>query len=143
MSITQLNIMSDVTNELFSRREVNILLRDSYGKLSRTEAKQIIAANLKVDENSIFIIDISGHSGNDDANVLFHVYNNVSDGNRYLPKYILKRNSVVTKESELSNGSAKESDGSDSESKKIKEDSKESDGSDSESKKIKEDSKES
>jgi ribosomal protein S24E len=113
MSITQLNITNDVANELFGRREVNILLRDSYGKLSRTEAKKTIAANLKVDENSIFIIDISGHSGNDDANVFFHIYNSVSDANRYLPKYILKRNSVVTQESELSPERPKESVGSD------------------------------
>ena len=91
----EVEITSDVENELLNRREVRCLFRGLYGHLSRADAIAAASKKLQVSKKGVYVLSIDGGFGTRDAKGLFYVYHNEEDAVKDLPKYILKRNAVT------------------------------------------------
>jgi ribosomal protein S24E len=88
----EVEVTSDIRNELLGRREVQCLIRSVYGHFSRSDAVQAVSEKLKATDKAVYAISIDGGSGTRDAKGLFYIYSNEEDAEKDLPKYILKRN---------------------------------------------------
>ena len=88
--------LEDKTNELLKRREVKCLFKGFAGKLTRKEAVQMLAKELKLDKKFVLPISLMCKTGMNDINCTVYVYDDEYLAKKHLPKYIFMR--MLTKE---------------------------------------------
>jgi len=88
--------LEDKTNGLLKRRELKCLFKGFAGKLTRKEAAEMLATELKLDKKFVIPISLEGETGMNDINCTFYVYDDENLAKRHLPKYIFMR--MLTKE---------------------------------------------
>jgi small subunit ribosomal protein S24e len=88
--------LEDKTNGLLKRRELKCLFKGFAGKLTRKEAAEMLAKELKLDKKFVIPISLEGETGMSDINCTFYVYDDENLAKRHLPKYIFMR--MLTKE---------------------------------------------
>jgi len=115
-------------NGLLKRREVKCLFKGLAGKLTRKEAVEMLAKELKLDKKFIIPVKLLCETGMKDVSCTFYVYDDDNLPKKHLPKYIFMR--MLTKEErkkareeEKAKGK-KPAEGSPAETKKAKEETK-------------------
>lgn len=88
--------LEDKTNGLLKRRELKCLFKGFAGKLTRKEAAEMLAKELKLDKKFVIPVSLEGETGMNDINCTFYVYDDENLAKRHLPKYIFMR--MLTKE---------------------------------------------
>ncbi len=88
--------LEDKTNELLKRREIKCLFKGFAGKLTRKEAVQMLAKELKLDKKFVLPISLMCKTGMNDINCTVYVYDDEYLAKKHLPKYIFMR--MLTKE---------------------------------------------
>lgn len=83
-------------NGLLKRREVKCLFKGLAGKLTRKEAVEMLAKELKLDKKFIIPVRLVCETGMQDVNCTFYVYDDENLTKKHLPKYIFMR--MLTKE---------------------------------------------
>jgi ribosomal protein S24E len=82
--------LEDKTNGLLKRREVVCVFKGVAGKLTRKDAAEMLAKELKLDKKFVIPISLQPETGMSDLRCMFYVYDD-DLAKRHLPKYILLR----------------------------------------------------
>ena|GEM_PF-158990 len=80
--------LGDKTNGLLKRREVVCVFKGVAGKLTRKEAAEMLAKELKLDKKFVIPISLQPETGMSDLRCMFYVYDDEDLAKRHLPKYI-------------------------------------------------------
>ena len=83
-----------------NRTEIECVFKNISGILTRQGAVDAIKKELKINDNKIYLIYLKSSSGINELNGLFYVYKNEELAKRYLPKYIINRNTPKAKPAE-------------------------------------------
>ena len=83
-----------------NRTEIECVFKNISGILTRQGAVDAIKKELKINDNKIYLIYLKRSSGINELNGLFYVYKNEELAKRYLPKYIINRNTPKAKPAE-------------------------------------------
>jgi small subunit ribosomal protein S24e len=84
--------LSDTTNILLNRREIELIFREQAGKLRRTEAAEIVAKKFGLNRNCVIPISMKNERGKKDLVAMFYVFDTEDTTKRHLPQYLLLRN---------------------------------------------------
>lgn len=88
--------LEDKPNGILRRREVKCLFKGVAGKLTRKEAAEMLAKELKLDKKFVIPVSLMCKTGTNDINCIFYVYDDENLAKQHLPKYIFIR--MLTKE---------------------------------------------
>lgn len=88
--------LEDKSNGILKRREVKCLFKGVAGKLTRKEAAEMLAKELKLDKKFVIPVSLMCETGTDDISCTFYVYDDENLAKQHLPKYIFIR--MLTKE---------------------------------------------
>lgn len=88
--------LEDKSNGILKRREVKCLFKGVAGKLTRNEAAEMLAKELKLDKKFVIPVSLMCKTGTNDISCTFYVYNDENLAKQHLPKYIFIR--MLTKE---------------------------------------------
>jgi small subunit ribosomal protein S24e len=82
--------LHDHANSLLNRREIKILLKNAAGRITRSEASDLLAKQLNVDKKKVIPIIMSCQRGKTDVDATFYVYKSEEELNQ-LPRFRLLR----------------------------------------------------
>ena len=85
-------VLEERNNALLNRREVKTILKNSAGKIKRSEAADIVAKKLNLDRNLTIPIKMRGETGKSDIYAVMYVYNNEEEAKSHLPRFRMLRN---------------------------------------------------
>ena len=88
--------LEDKPNGILKRREVKCLFKGVAGKLTRKEAAEMLAKELKFDKKFVIPVSLMCKTGTNDIGCTFYVYDDENLAKQHLPKYIFMR--MLTKE---------------------------------------------
>lgn len=88
--------LEDKSNGILKRREVKCLFKSVAGKLTRKEAAEMLAKELKLDKKFVIPVSLMCKTGTNDIDCTFYVYDDENLAKQHLPKYIFIR--MLTKE---------------------------------------------
>ncbi len=88
------NITKNVENKLLSRKEIEAVIPNENGTLSRAVIKKEIAKKLKVDENLVIVNNASNYFGNNEVRVKAKVYDTKESLKANARPHMVKRNHV-------------------------------------------------
>lgn len=88
--------LEDKPNGILKRREVKCLFKGVAGKLTRKEAAEMLAKELKFDKKFVIPVSLMCETGTNDIGCTFYVYDDENLAKQHLPKYIFIR--MLTKE---------------------------------------------
>ncbi|MBI2184874.1 MAG: hypothetical protein HYU39_07955 [Thaumarchaeota archaeon] len=86
-----LEILTDAENKLLERREVEAVFKGLSGKLTRNNAVETIASNLKVNAKQVHLVTLLPSAGLRSVKGLFYVYSKEAEAKEHLPKYLSLR----------------------------------------------------
>lgn len=86
-----LEILSDTENKLLERREVICIYKGLSGKITRQEAAQVLAAQVKVDAKKVYPIKLATSAGSREVNGVLYIYQDERRAKKHLPKHLLIR----------------------------------------------------
>lgn len=86
-----LEIVSNLENPLFHRREVQGVFGGVAGRLPRGEARRMVAEALGVPQETVYPIRLAGEAGRPDIKGTFYVYEKEADARRQLPRHLFLR----------------------------------------------------
>ena len=95
----EITITEEKYNPLIARKEVKALITH-LGEITPTREaiRSKIAAQLNLDLERVVIQKIDGHFGEPKSQLTVHCYDNAEDVFVYEPKFLLKRNKILTEE---------------------------------------------
>ncbi|MBI5133732.1 MAG: hypothetical protein HZA83_03380 [Thaumarchaeota archaeon] len=88
--------LEDKSNGILKRREIKCLFKSVAGKLTRKEAAEMLAKELKLDKKFVIPVSLMCKTGTNDISCTFYVYDDENLAKQHLPKYIFIR--MLTKE---------------------------------------------
>ena len=88
----ELITLEDKENSLLNRREIKTVIKNSAGKIKRTDAAELLSNRLKIGQDKIIPISMTSKTGLPDTFGYFFIYKNKDDAKRQLPRYRLLRN---------------------------------------------------
>jgi small subunit ribosomal protein S24e len=77
---------------LLDRQEVGVIFKNAAGRLSRSDAIEIIAKQHNIDKKSVIPISMVCEKGKTDLRALFYLYSNENEASKQLPRYRVLRN---------------------------------------------------
>ena len=84
--------LSDNTNVLLNRREIEVLFREQAGKLKRIEASEMVAKKFGLNRNCVIPMNMRSERGKRDLVGTFYVYSTEEETKSQVPRYRLLRN---------------------------------------------------
>ena len=84
-------VVEDKENPLLNRREVVCIFPHSAGKINRAQVVKAVTQKLGLPEEKIIPISIKSTHGSTHTKVTIHIYKDLEDAKRQLPKHILLR----------------------------------------------------
>ncbi|MHA1947794.1 MAG: 30S ribosomal protein S24e [Candidatus Hodarchaeales archaeon] len=95
----EITITEEKENPLIGRKEIQAVLTH-LGEVTPTRSK--IAAQLNTDLDKVVVQSIDGHFGEPKSRLTVHCYDNAETVLVYEPKHLLKRNKLISIESDES-----------------------------------------
>lgn len=89
--MSEIVTLEDKTNALLKRREVRCIFKGQAGKLSRNDAVNLLAEQLKLDKKFVIPVTLKCETGKTDVKGTFYVYDEESLAKKHLPKYVFLR----------------------------------------------------
>ncbi|MFQ5941841.1 MAG: hypothetical protein ACE5KA_09120 [Nitrososphaerales archaeon] len=83
--------LEDKTNGVLKRREVRCLFKGLSGGLTRKDAAEMLARELKLDKGLVIPISLISTTGTNDIGCVFYIYDDEKLARRHLPKYVFMR----------------------------------------------------
>lgn len=83
--------MSDRENSFLGRREIECIIKDMCGKAKREYVRNLIAEQLNLDANKLYVISLKGSKGTRDIHAILYYYEDEETAKRQLPFYIFLR----------------------------------------------------
>jgi small subunit ribosomal protein S24e len=99
----EITITEEKENPLIGRKEIQAVLTH-LGEITpnREAVRSKVAAQLNADLERVVVQSINGHFGEPKSHLIVHCYDNPETVLLYEPKYLLKRNKIISTESEES-----------------------------------------
>jgi ribosomal protein S24E len=88
--------LEDKANGLLKRRELRCLFKGYAGKLTRIQAAEMLAKELKLDGKYVIPVTLHCETGMNDVKGTFYVYDDETIARRHIPKYVFMR--MMTKD---------------------------------------------
>jgi len=99
----EITITEEKENPLIGRKEIRAVLTHLGDVTPTREAvRSKIAAQLNADLDRVVVQSINGHFGEPKSQLTIHCYDNSETVLVYEPKYLLKRNKIISTESKES-----------------------------------------
>jgi len=100
---TEITITEEKENPLIGRKEIQAVLTH-LGEVTPTReaVRSKIAAQLNTDLDKVVVQNIDGHFGEPKSRLTVHCYDNTETVLVYEPKYLLKRNKIISIENDES-----------------------------------------
>ena len=94
--MSAIETLEDKPNGLLKRRELKCLFKGYAGKLTRKQAAEMLAGELKLDKKYVIPVILHCETGMNDVSCAFYVYDDETVAKRHVPKYFFMR--MMTKE---------------------------------------------
>ena len=94
MSTQEVVTLQDRNNPLLNRREIQVIIKNPQGQLSRVNATSLVAGHFHLNKQQQIIIPISlkSETGRTDVHASFYVYTSLENAQQQLPRYMILRN---------------------------------------------------
>ena len=93
MSSQEVVTLQDRHNALLNRRELEVIIKNVKGQLTKIDASSIVASHFKLSQqDQVMPILIRSQTGLTDIHASFYVYKSQEDAQRQLPRYVILRN---------------------------------------------------
>jgi len=79
-------------NPILARREAKYLFEGGAGKLTRLEARRVVATDLGVKEEQVVTMSLRNSHGTRNQIGYFRIYENPSEAKLQVPKFVFARN---------------------------------------------------
>ena len=99
----EITVTEEKENSLIGRKEIRAIITH-LGDVTPTRevVRSKIAAQLNADLDRVVVQSINGHFGEPKSQLIVHCYDNSEIVLAYEPKYILKRNKIISTDSDES-----------------------------------------